>query len=31
MNEDAAEAKNLIHRIKSTCKEIQEFLIKKIE
>jgi hypothetical protein len=29
MNEDAAEAKNLIHRIKSTCKEIQEFLIKK--
>jgi hypothetical protein len=28
MNEDAAEAKNLIHRIKSTCKEIQEFLIK---
>jgi len=31
MNEDAAEAKNLIHRIKSTCKEIQEFLIKKTE
>jgi hypothetical protein len=31
MNEDAAEAKSLIHRIKSTCKEIQEFLIKKTE
>jgi hypothetical protein len=27
MNEEAAEAKSLIHRIKTTCGEIQKFII----